>query len=174
MNRSCLVPFDSLVKSSVCYIFCLVHSSAWYFFRHSPLAGAFFCFTPLSGAIFLYTPLAGVILHGSFLFLVHSSVWNIFWCTPLSEAFLTMEYCVWCIFVWCIYLSCDWHCLDLYFLVYCFMWCQYPSPWLGGFESTWFPLCVWCILLVSLVYPCLVSQSVFVWCLFCLLFSRCI
>jgi len=97
------VPFDSLVKSSVCYIFCLVHSSAWYFFRHSPLAGAFFCFTPLSGAIFLYTPLAGVILHGSFLFLVHSSVWNIFWCTPLSEAFLTMEYCVWCIFVWCIY-----------------------------------------------------------------------
>ena len=93
------MPFDSLVKSSVCYICCLVHSSAWSIFRHSPLvAGAFFCFTPLSDAIFWYTPLAGAILNGSFLFLVHSSVWYIFWCTPLSGAFLTVEYCVWYIF----------------------------------------------------------------------------
>ena len=68
------MPIDSLVQSFVLYNFCLVHSSAWSIFRHSPLAGAFFCFTPLSGAIFWYTPLSGAFLYGSFPF----------WCIPQS------------------------------------------------------------------------------------------
>ena len=121
--------------------------SVTFFVWYIPLPGPFFWHSLMYSSVwcnFLVHSSVWCLFIWVIPFLVHSSVWYPFWCTPLSGAFLTVAFCVLCIFFFaCLVIgNVYWHCLDLYFLVYCFMWCQYPSPWLWGFELTWFRSCV--------------------------------
>ena len=156
------MPFDSLVKSSVYCICCLVHSSAWSIFL--AFSSVLLCLVQILGTLLCLVPFyMGHSLFGAFLSLVPFLVHSFVWCISYS-GFLCLVYFL-------LYLSCDWQYLLALFgsLFFGVLFYVVSIPFLLT-RRLWIKLvpfmCLVCLFLVSLAYPCLVSQSVFVWCPF--------